>query len=339
MGKRTALLVLFIVVIMITTGCTSSQSGIPTTSNDQKSVAVTSNLGDPRSESSSMELQRMVCEYNECQNRDVLNSFFPEVAGWGKPGIQSSYTCSMIYALYTENANTNNDRAIVAIEDYFQCNYGSQEAIKSFKEFVDNSGVWRNSGIWRNPNVTLAESTLTYHGYPATKVLFIDNQNNNKIIGIYVVMILDPKLDVVIGIDNPDGKSISELDAQIEKFASSMDFQGLTQKVRTQPFITITPTTVETMVYNIIKPISLTARYNPDGTITVTNNGGTANADLSVIRVSVNGGKLRDKLDPQAGSSVTVQGIAGAKNRITAVGTFRNGTYAVVLDTNVGPNP
>ena len=135
-----------------------------------------------------------------------------------------------------------------------------------------------------------------FHGYQAVKETLFFN-NIGTIEGIFVGV--TNRVGVGIVYTNPN--SLSEADADIEKFANAIDFNAIAMMENNNPSFARVETTN--------RPISLTAQYNPDGTITVTNNGGPGTVDLTIITVSVNGGTLRDKSDPQAGSTVTVQGI------------------------------
>ncbi len=84
------------------------------------------------------------------------------------------------------------------------------------------------------------------------------------------------------------------------------------------------------------KSIAVTAIPNSNGTITVTNNGGPDMGDLSFITVSVNGVVVPNQLNSKMGSKLLVPGTAGSRNRVMAVGTFRDGTSQMLLDVYIG---
>jgi hypothetical protein len=324
---RRAIVVLgfFIIVLVVTGGCTSTQNPVANGSQSQNAGTGSVTANAPASGFSSPSSQ--VCLPKTDMHK--FKPFFPDMAGYQrsyKNENSGDVELNKIEEKYTDNKNFLVD---VYINDFSDCD-------------VDTNSIFKNIkvGDTDHNNTISSLITSTYRGYPATRIEVTDNDGD--VIDVFQSITINPKIIVSVNVlsyegifksldlsnqsmSNYQGTPKSTFDAEIDKFVNALDLNGII--------------TVGNTANTITRPISLTAQYNPDGTITVTSNGGPAAADLSVITVSVNGGKLRDKLDPQAGSTVTVQGIPGSKNRIIAVGAFRNGTHQVVLETDVGPNP
>ena len=168
--------------------------------------------------------------------------------------------------------------------------------------------------------MALIRSYVTYHGYPTIRT---ELKINGKVSPDDMMIIINPKLSVSIS---------SGIDAEIEKFANAIDFNGLARMADTLSSNAKTPTaTAIKSRYSFCR-----AKYNPqDGTITVTNKGGSGVEDLSYITVSVNGTNLPTSLDAKTGSVVTAYGTADSKNHIVAVATFKDGIQQVIFDTYV----
>jgi hypothetical protein len=313
----------FIIVLIVIAGCTAPQSGATTGSNNQYPAFENANS---------------IIQCNQPPLDPIrFQSFFPNV-----PGFTPRFGQKILEGDNYINFTKKNDYSFVNfISDWYQVSDKSKVIVVMFEDLGPCSGDFAldqsymntgKSGIGRLYMSGGAKDSyakkINFHGYPASHAIINATDSFQDIVRISV----NNRLFVTItALGSTKEYSVSEADADIEKFANAIDFNAIAMMKNNNPSFARVETTN--------RPISMTAQYNPDGTITVTNNGGPGTVDLTIITVSVNGGTLRDKLDPQAGSTVTVQGIPGSKNRIIAVGAFRNGTHQVVLETYVGPNP
>jgi len=309
MRKGIGLLGFFIIVLILIAGCTSPQSGAAAGTKSQKSGSGSSITSIPTSGYSSPQPQTTECS-NNCPNMTRFVKFFPDVDGWQKPYPEwyGSGYC-VIRGRYFELPNSDH-YVDISIQDFSPCNYGTDVYLKNMPAGEFSTGL----------NGTVAYTVITYHGFPTLQVEFADNR---KVTMIGRSIMINPKRSIEIdagGLNTP-----SEIDAEIEKFANAIDFNGLAGIAYTIPSITTTPIKSRTVLVG--------AKYNPqDGMITVTNNGGSGVEDLSYITVSINGTNLPTNLDAKVGSVVTAHGTADLKNHIVAVAAFKDGVQQVIFD-------
>jgi hypothetical protein len=320
MHQRVLVLIFCIIVMILVAGCTSPQSGAAAGSPipEPGTRSLVTSAPTPGLLSSAFSSSKACWPLADMRR---FSPIFPDMDGYRRdfnessPGGLHAGRFDMIEEEYSGKFIVN-----LAIQDYSGCDVDATDLLKNVK-----------AGDTENNFTVSSVDTGNYRGYPSTRVEIVNR--NGEVCAVLQSIVINQKTLLTLGVSHlpsvymvPNfSVSKSEIHAEADKFLNTMDFNGIAMAA--------------TAVTQDNKPISLTARYNPDGTIIVTSNGGPAVPDLSVIRVSVNKGKLRDRLDPQAGSTVTVNGIAGTKNHIIAVGTFINGTYQVLLETDVGPGP
>lgn len=321
---RRAIVVGFIIILVVIGGCSSPPSSAANGSKNQNAGTGSIATNAPTSGFSSPSSK--ACWPKADMHR--FKPFFPDIAGYQR-GYKNEMSGDVVLNRIVEKYSNSTFMVDLFIDDFSDCGIDTNDLFKNISvgDTSDNTSI---SSISRS----------NFHDYPATRIEITDKDGD--LIDVLQSITINPKIIVSVNVltmkaafkslgmsnqelSNFQTTSKSEFNAEIEKFVNAMDLNGIAK--------------VGTTANAITKPISLTAQYHPDGTITVTNNGGPGTEDLTLITISVNGGKLRDKLDPHAGSVVTIQGIPGSKNRIIAVGTFRNGTHQVVLETYVGPNP
>jgi hypothetical protein len=294
-----------LIVLVVIAGCTAPQSSAANGSKSQNAGtgSIATNAPTPDFSSRSSKL---------CQSTDIhrFKIFFPDIDGYQRR-YKDDYYLRTIGNSIEEEYSGSKFHVDLGIDDFSSCDDNPDNLLKKLKV-----------GDTDNNYTISSHESFDYNGYPATR---IGITYFGYLTDAFQEINVNPKILLRLHISGLPGTSKSEFDAEIEKFVNVMDLKGIA--------------TVGIAANTITKPISLNAQYNPDGTITVTNNGGPGTADLTIITISVNKGSARNKLDPLAGSVVTVQGVPGSKNRIIALGTFRNGTHQIILDTYVGPNP
>lgn len=311
MRYRIVVLGFLIIFLIVIAGCTSSQSGTATGSKSQNSGSESSTTSVTTVSQSSP--ADMTCQKKQI-DAEPFKKFFPDISGFtGYP--YTSYESFGISRNYHKNDTEYFDIRI-NILDLFSCNN------------IDSKYL---NKIDYPENYNITSSFINYHGYPTWRydvdLSFFYTDGGNAI--VYKILV-NPKMSVdIVSFQRGQGLSKSEADAEIEKFANAIDFNGIIAIGKTEP----TPT-----MAHASRNIRVTVKYNPDGTITVTNNGGPDIGDLSNISVSVNGNYVPTNLDAKAGSVITVEGITGSKNRIIAMATFNDGAQQIVYDNFVGPN-
>ena len=213
----------FIILLILIAGCTSPQNG---TSTEHKIPASGNTNLKPGSTTS---MQSIV----DCKSPPTdpirFQKFFPNVPGWEwsdklgynyRPFNKSTMiydyqwynTVSATYWISGES-NINRSKLIyVTFLDYGPCagDYG-----------LTGNFLW--SGIYGN------QSRVNFHGYPAVRIQSnistIGDQHTAMRIGV------TNRLFVLIEDDGVYKNSVSEADADIDKFANAIDFKGFAASV------------------------------------------------------------------------------------------------------------
>ena len=227
---RRAIIVLgfFIFVLFLFAGCTSTQSGVSAGSKSQNHatwdiiLGTTYGPGDGKMN-------------DECwlKTSDItrFQKFFPDVSGWtreDKPRTNylvdkfdpSCTTGGQCYITYKYQKQDNPRISVtVTFNDNGACTQESTGVYKELNDFYKKKPVWWNA----------TTKIDNYHGYPAIKLFknTILYSTVNNYVGITNRLHVEISGTSVMKTTNGIVDSEAEIDADIEKFADAIDFNGI----------------------------------------------------------------------------------------------------------------
>jgi len=220
MRRDIVVLGFFIIVLIVIAGCTSIQSAATTESKNQNS-----GLGDTNVKTTSAS---SYTSSSECKLQPMdpilFQKFFPNVPGWTR---KYSGTDKYDRGIFRGNSFNN---------EVYSLSDKSNPSVRVIVGFGDRGPcVTESTGLnWQINNEKIGEfdgfitsKINDFHGYPA--IYKISNVSNQYREG-YVIIGIKNRYYVSIGTTGEE-YSISEAEANLEKFGNVIDFRGLAASV------------------------------------------------------------------------------------------------------------
>ena len=223
MRRGIVVLVFFIIVLLITAGCISAQNGTPTGPDTRNPAPGTTNV---KTTPASLPVSPSDCGLPS-PDPIRFQKFLPEVSGWtGQTG------GTIYYALNIENVTKSVHRDNQICEGYQISDTSNAKTV--YVCFLDKGPcVTGTTGVTAFFNeykiATVNGDTLNkidnFHGYTAIRL-------TDPVIPLLYYIGINNRLYVSVRIQDLSGKgSLSEKEADIEKFMNAIDFKGFAASV------------------------------------------------------------------------------------------------------------
>jgi len=319
------------IVLVLIAGCSSTQN---TVSNRSESQTPTPTFNSAKTTSVSSQSLSTEC-YLPTPDPMRFKKFLPSVIGYNADShneidypFPASYNISknnitdhLLYQPYSRYDDPVTYRVQLDISDLGPC----------VNESTGYNAWLRNTNYFKTLSTTgdiVEQKEVFYQGYPAVRYYRTGIGPVESLI-----IFVNNRVSVGMNFGSSQGQySHSVADTDLEKFANAIDLNGIAMMENSGAAIN-NPSITSTPIMNRI--IAVTAQSNKDGMITITNYGGQDSGDLLFITLSINGADVPTKLGSKTGSVTTVQSTAGSRNHVIAIGSFKDGTHQVVLDTYV----
>jgi len=222
MRREIVVLGFFLIVLILVAGCSSKAPS--RTSSKAPSISTTS------PGSSSPQVSTTVCSLPP-QDPHRFKKNFPNVPGWVGAGEDVDYhpeeMCNergcdnLIVEVYENSDPSNKIRMYVVIKDFGPC----------LSKESESGGNAENIGAIASPRIKRSFIN-NFHGYPAIHVIQ-DFDEDGNMDDVSILIVIKNGLTISIRDLNTYGQphSLSDAEANIEKFANAIDFNAIASSV------------------------------------------------------------------------------------------------------------
>jgi len=215
MRREIVVLGSFIIVLILIAGCTSAQNGA---ANGSKKQNPTSGYSAIKTTSPNSLTAIINCDRPPIDPVEFYK-YLPNVQGYERKAARGE---KMNYAKFNKTSDNSYENIVADT-------YKITDTSKLYWVTVafEDLGPCAESGGRLNWNwVGFTTNKLDFHGYPTVRLIWSINSSSEEIKQVNYYIGMNDRLFVRITFSSDYGSSLSEAEAEIEKFASAIDFKG-----------------------------------------------------------------------------------------------------------------